>query len=657
MTSHETDAQLVTAHLAGDPGALAGIYDRYADSLHDTAAAMLGDRHDAADVLQDVVLIAAERLGQLRDPERLKPWLFAILRNEVYRRSKKHRRTIATDFSGSDDGHDMADDRHTDLGDDVAETAAGDDLAALVHDAARGLDERDQLVLELSVRQGLEGQDLADALGVSANQSYTLVHRMRERVERSLGAFVVARAGRKDCTDLDKILGSWDGEFTVLIRKRVARHIDRCDVCADSRRKVAPLALVAGAPVLAAPTALRDQILGTVAGRAAPTTPYAFTAEGGFPAGVRAARRAAWVAPMAAASLILVASTLAFLWIDRDSSSDSVRGAVAERPADDETTVSPGRDGPEESTSATDTPAATADAASAGDVQAVTTDAPNSTGAAATSVPMTTTTAASTATTSVPAPSPSTTQPATVTQSTSATPPPAPPPPPTAAPTTPAPSPVTTTPLTTTTTTTVAPGAITLSGGLIDLGSSASSGSVSVTNTGGQPVSFTVTGSPGAFGLAPTAGELAGRQSRPITATIDRGSLKEGEAQSTTVRVSGGGQTFLLTLRAIVERAPETKPIIRPACRSIDVAFDATASIVDESGVANATLTMAGPAETASSRLESSESNWSGVVAIMYPGGPNDPDSANGTWTWTISATDTRGNTGSTSGSLAVTCP
>jgi hypothetical protein len=105
--------------LAGDPAVLAGIYDRFANSLHDTAAAMLNNRDDAADVLQDVIVIAAEKMAQLRDPERLKPWLFAILRSEVYRRTKQRTRSMAIGFSND---------------------------------------------------------DLADALGVGTNQSYTLVH-------------------------------------------------------------------------------------------------------------------------------------------------------------------------------------------------------------------------------------------------------------------------------------------------------------------------------------------------------------------------------------------------------------------------------------------------------------------------------------------------
>ncbi len=98
VTSTLSDADLVSTYLSGDRAALAAIYDRYSSGLYDTAAAMLSDRHDAADMVQDVFCIAAERLDQLRDPSRLKPWLYAVLRNEVYRRTKRRRRATPTDF-------------------------------------------------------------------------------------------------------------------------------------------------------------------------------------------------------------------------------------------------------------------------------------------------------------------------------------------------------------------------------------------------------------------------------------------------------------------------------------------------------------------------------------------------------------------------------
>ena len=63
--------------------------------------------------------------------------------------------------------------------------------------------------------------------------------------------------------------------------------------------------MFAAAPVYAAPTELRDRIL--AGARSAPTTPYRFVADGGFPAVVRSATRvAAWLAPAAAAGLLLV---------------------------------------------------------------------------------------------------------------------------------------------------------------------------------------------------------------------------------------------------------------------------------------------------------------------------------------------------------------
>ena len=68
MTAGATDADLVHAHLAGDRAALAAIYDRYAASLYDTAAALLRDPHEAADAVQDTFVAASQHLGQLRDP-------------------------------------------------------------------------------------------------------------------------------------------------------------------------------------------------------------------------------------------------------------------------------------------------------------------------------------------------------------------------------------------------------------------------------------------------------------------------------------------------------------------------------------------------------------------------------------------------------------
>src|SRR5258708_16584964 len=86
-----TDAELAGAAAAGDRGAFAGIYDRYADRLHDFCIGMVRDYDTAADCVQDVFCTAATALPQLREPEKLRPWLYAIAPTEPLRRTRQRR--------------------------------------------------------------------------------------------------------------------------------------------------------------------------------------------------------------------------------------------------------------------------------------------------------------------------------------------------------------------------------------------------------------------------------------------------------------------------------------------------------------------------------------------------------------------------------------
>jgi RNA polymerase sigma factor (sigma-70 family) len=313
MTSTSTDAQLVAAYVAGDDDALADIYDRYADSIYDTATAMTSSRHDAADVLEDVFVIAAERITQLRRPDRLQPWLLAILRNEIYRRTDKRVGQIATDVSRRD--HDATVPTDPDQREVVGDAEFGDLLRA----AARYLDERDQIVLEYSIRQGIEGSDLADALGISAQQCHAMSQRMRQRTTRSLAAMCVARSGRDDCPELAAILTDWDGGLTDLVRHSVPRHIARCETCERLHRRTAPLRLFAAAPGALPTPELRDRVL-AASGHGSWSSSYGFGASHGFPSVIKyAERRAAWRAIAIVALIAALATTVYVLVADSGS--------------------------------------------------------------------------------------------------------------------------------------------------------------------------------------------------------------------------------------------------------------------------------------------------------------------------------------------------
>ena len=64
----------------------------------------------------------------------------------------------------------------------------------------------DRAVAELGLRQNLQGDELAAALGVTTNHAYVLVHRVRGRLEKAVTAILVARTGRDDCPELAAVL-------------------------------------------------------------------------------------------------------------------------------------------------------------------------------------------------------------------------------------------------------------------------------------------------------------------------------------------------------------------------------------------------------------------------------------------------------------------
>ncbi|GLY30887.1 sigma-70 family RNA polymerase sigma factor [Kineosporia sp. NBRC 101731] len=75
------DGYLVRSARAGDMTAFALLVQRHQASLRATAIALLGYTDDADDAVQDALLIAMQRLPDLRDVNGFGPWAKAIVRN------------------------------------------------------------------------------------------------------------------------------------------------------------------------------------------------------------------------------------------------------------------------------------------------------------------------------------------------------------------------------------------------------------------------------------------------------------------------------------------------------------------------------------------------------------------------------------------------
>ena len=251
------DSEVVASIVAREPEGLATAYDRYAAALYTYCRSIVGDPADAADAVQDTFILAAARIETLRDPDKLRSWLYAIARNECLRLLRDRKHTQATDEVPE----------VTDSGVDLSADAERAEKVLLVQQALDGLNPGEREVIELQLRHDLEPTQMAEVLGVSRNHVHSLLSRARQQLEACLAVLLVGRTGQDDCSELSQLLADWDGQLTILLRKRVGRHIEHCGTCTGRRAVVlAPAALLdlsaaMALAYVAAPAGLKDQVL------------------------------------------------------------------------------------------------------------------------------------------------------------------------------------------------------------------------------------------------------------------------------------------------------------------------------------------------------------------------------------------------------------
>jgi RNA polymerase sigma-70 factor, ECF subfamily len=90
-----SDAELLAAHVAGDPDAFARLFTRHRDRLWAVAVRTMGNPHDAADGLQDGLVAAYRRAETFRGDAAVTTWLHRVVVNACLDRLRaaKVRRT------------------------------------------------------------------------------------------------------------------------------------------------------------------------------------------------------------------------------------------------------------------------------------------------------------------------------------------------------------------------------------------------------------------------------------------------------------------------------------------------------------------------------------------------------------------------------------
>jgi RNA polymerase sigma-70 factor (ECF subfamily) len=164
-------APLVEAARGGDRSAFGELYTRFARMVHGILLAR-GARDDVDDLVQDVFMIAMQRIATLRDSGAFGGWLAAIARNRVtdhFRRAPQTSEVALTDEVGGR----MDPDR----------TEA---LAALA--VIQTLPEAYRETLVLRLVEGMTGVEIASRTGLTPASVRVNLHRGMKQLRERLGA-------------------------------------------------------------------------------------------------------------------------------------------------------------------------------------------------------------------------------------------------------------------------------------------------------------------------------------------------------------------------------------------------------------------------------------------------------------------------------------
>ena len=87
MSNPPSSITLVLLAQSGDRGALNQLLGDLQDGLYGYLIRLVGDKHLAEDILQEVFVLIWRKLRWLRDPKVFQPWAYRIASREAFPRS------------------------------------------------------------------------------------------------------------------------------------------------------------------------------------------------------------------------------------------------------------------------------------------------------------------------------------------------------------------------------------------------------------------------------------------------------------------------------------------------------------------------------------------------------------------------------------------
>lgn len=180
-----SDTELAQGLLSGDPDAFEQFVEAYHAKLFNYTYLMCGHREDAEEVAQETLMKVFGSFEQLREPERLKSWVFRIAKNYCLMKRRKSafapKAEISIDEVRPLSGFDIADwSMLPDAG------VFNGELRAALDAAVRELPDLYRSVFLLRDVEELTTEETAQVLEVSEDVVKTRLHRARLALRKEL---------------------------------------------------------------------------------------------------------------------------------------------------------------------------------------------------------------------------------------------------------------------------------------------------------------------------------------------------------------------------------------------------------------------------------------------------------------------------------------
>jgi RNA polymerase sigma-70 factor (ECF subfamily) len=178
----DTEASLLARAQAGDVAAFERLSGRYADRLFMLLLRLLGDRAEAEDVAQEVMLRAWQGITRFRGQSSYFTWLYRIAVNEANRALERRARRPAGASIGA---HEL--DLPASPAQDPYRQAENSELRRALGRALAELPSPLRTAIVLRDVEGLSTQQAAEIAGVGEAAFKSRLHQARLRVSATLG--------------------------------------------------------------------------------------------------------------------------------------------------------------------------------------------------------------------------------------------------------------------------------------------------------------------------------------------------------------------------------------------------------------------------------------------------------------------------------------